>query len=180
MKTIVSLVPVGDVRQDVLDAAAGGIYEGLGLEVDFRPAVPLPKEAFAEERSQYRAELLLSYLRTLKGTFPLCLGITSVDIYASDLNFVFGIALLKRGLGLVSYARLDNTFYGLGPNDNLLYQRVAKECLHEIGHALGLEHCENPCVMLFANSLMEVDRKPGFYCEQCRYRLKFLLERWSG
>jgi archaemetzincin len=36
-------------------------------------------------------------------------------------------------------------------------QRLVKEAVHELGHAFGLNHCENiECVMHFSNSLQNI------------------------
>ncbi len=174
----VSIVPLGQVRQDVIDAIAGGIYEHLQLEVIFEEKRALPPTFFDPVRGQFRAEDLVRYLRDeIPTSSPLRLGITEADLYAMDMNYVFGISILKQGTSLVSYHRLDNAFYGLPRNDRLLYERAMKESLHELGHAIGLEHCENPCIMHFSNSVMEVDAKPLRFCPECSRRLNLLLGR---
>ncbi len=174
----VSLIPLGQVRQDVIDAIAGGIYEHLQMEVFFEEQQPLPPTFFDPVRGQFRAEDLVRFLRDqVVAASPLKLGVTEADLYAMDMNYVFGISILKQGTSLVSYHRLDNTFYSLPRNDRLLYERAMKESLHELGHAIGLEHCENPCIMHFSNSVMEVDVKPLRFCPECNRRLNLLLGR---
>ena len=174
----VSIVPLGQVRQDVIDAVAGGIYEHLQLEVIFEEQRPLPPALFDPVRGQFRADDLVRYLRDqIPTSSPLRLGVTEADLYAYDLNYVFGISILKQGTSLVSYRRLDNAFYSLPRNERLLYERVMKESLHELGHAIGLDHCQSPCLMHFSNSVMEVDVKPLRFCPECARRLNLLLGR---
>ncbi len=174
----VSLVPFGDVRQDVIDAIAGGIYENLGLEVFFEENQPLPPTLFNSSRGQFQAEDLVRHLRdSISTSSALKLGITGVDLYAMDLDFVFGISILKHGASIISYKRLDNSFYHLPPNHRVLYERVVKESLHELGHAIGLEHCQSPCIMFYSNSVMEIDVKPARFCNSCAGRLNMLLGR---
>jgi archaemetzincin len=51
--------------------------------------------------------------------------------------------------------------------------RVIKEAVHELGHALGLTHCEKSrCVMHFSNSLQDTDFKHYMFCERCNKILK--------
>jgi archaemetzincin len=46
--------------------------------------------------------------------------------------------------------------------------RIVKEGAHEIGHLLGLGHCENrECVMFRPNTLDELDRKKKQLCPIC-------------
>lgn len=81
---------------------------------------------------------------------------------------MFGEAELFGKRALISLARLRPEFYGLPPNKDVLKIRALKEAIHEIGHVLGLIHCENKrCVMSFSNSIIDVDLKDWRYCKKC-------------
>ncbi|ODS39259.1 MAG: hypothetical protein A7316_05990 [Candidatus Altiarchaeales archaeon WOR_SM1_86-2] len=75
------------------------------------------------------------------------------------MNFIFGIASYGRG-AVVSIFRLDSL------------KLIENECIHEVGHVLGLGHCMDYCVMRFSNSLYEAKQKPGYLCEKCKRKLK--------
>ena len=122
--------------------------------------VELPGGAYAPARGQYRAESLLALVSGHGARHVL--AITHRDLFAGDLNFVFGIAA-PRGACLVSTARL------LASADEPLFRaRLLKEAVHELGHTLGLEHCADPgCVMHFSNSLADTDRKGDAWCSRC-------------
>lgn len=147
----------------VVQALAGDLAaRGVATRID--APVPLPASAYAPARGQYRAEPLLAFVRGHGARHVLAM--THRDLFALDLNFVFGIAS-AAGACLVSTARLVE-----GADDALFRARLLKEAVHELGHTLGLQHCPDPgCVMHFSNSLADTDRKGDAYCGRCAARL---------
>jgi len=140
----------------------------------------LEESEYDDVREQYDASRILDrlmYLAKDNEVFRV-LGVLDEDIYASDLNFVFGVAKVpkfrnidKSLVSLISVARLRESYYGKPKNEQLFRERILKEALHEIGHTFGLDHCDNLCVMKFSNSLPETDIKPAGYCNECNLEL---------
>jgi archaemetzincin len=129
-----------------------------------------PQFAFHPERQQYHSTEILAWMHRTAGrdTWRL-LGVTALDLYIPILTFVFGEAQLGNTCAVVSSHRLRQEFYGLPPDDDLLRERVLKEAIHELGHTLGLTHCENySCAMAPSHAVEWIDLKSKTFCLQCR------------
>lgn len=128
----------------------------------FREIIEFKVEnCYDDKRRQYSAECIFEEIsKKIKDIF---LFITDKNMYADDLNFVFGIAKPFRGAIVSIYMLRGDKFLN----------RVKKEVLHELGHVMGLSHCKNYCVMRFSNSVAEVDEKPSHFCEKCERKFEY-------
>jgi archaemetzincin len=155
--------------QQVIREVSPDVEGVLNREVRYFGDIPLPLEAYNPFRSQYNSTLILSSLRRTvvgKGVDYL-MALTSVDLYSSTLNFVFGEAELNGKVAVVSYHRLDGKLLNQG-GKQLFLDRLTKEIVHEFGHVAGLRHCRNPaCVMAFSNHVLDTDRKSKMFCHNC-------------
>ena len=160
------VVGMGCVSPDFLSKLSGIFSAGISFE-----KFGLPKEAFYNESGQWNAEKILNHLKLGGFTADKVLGITDVDIVVRGLNFVFGLSEMNGRNCLISMYRLRPAEQGK-KDEKLFEERVLKESTHELGHSLGLEHCENKkCVMSFSNSIDEVDNKGIRFCENCTKQL---------
>ena len=108
------------------------------------------------------------------------LGVTSLDIYSKDFNFLFGWA--GRSGGIISYHRFKADFNGETPNKERLVERTLKQCLSSAGWIFGLERCTTPtCARAYPNSLIEHDAKELKLCQSCSdgFRKVFSLGKSS-
>lgn len=162
----------------VLIEVASDVEKALNREVRYFGDLPLPSEAYNPFRSQYNSTLILNSLRqvAVKKKVRYLMALTSVDLYSSTLNFVFGEAELNGSVAVVSYHRLDGELLKQG-GERLFLERLTKEIVHEFGHVAGLRHCGNPtCVMAFSNHVLDTDRKSKRFCHSCfRSYERFLL-----
>lgn len=166
------ILPIGTIDSEAVSA----ILQGLGkafprIECNLLKSVmQVPEDAYNQVRRQYNSSQMLAkiteYVRDSGG--DIVLGVTQVDIYASNLNFVFGEAQCPGKLALISLFRLRPEFYGRLPDKRLFYERAVKEAVHEVGHTLGLRHCQDSsCVMFFSNSILDTDAKRATLCKKC-------------
>ena len=164
----IGLRPFGEVPAEIVDALAP-VLEEFG-RVERLPPAPIPSEWFDPTAGKFEADRFLEALRD--EPFDRVLGVTAVDLFAREYNFVFGQARIMGRPAIVSTARLGK------PGSEVLRERLAKEAIHEIGHTLGLGHCTNrECVMWFSNTLQETDRKTRWFCRVCHATVDFTAKR---
>jgi archaemetzincin len=129
-----------------------------------------PRHALDPRRKQHASGVILRWLLENGPAEGKVLGITDRDLFIPILTYVFGEAQLGGRAAVVSTARLYEDVELFGPQ--LFVERLAKEAVHEVGHAFGLVHCASEsCVMRRSPAVREVDEKTSELCEECRARL---------
>ena len=166
----IRIVPLHEVPEKLLKKVREELKVALRMVGEITRVEALPKSILNKFRNQYVSEQVLFFLE--KNYEGRVLGITKEDIYTEGLNFVFGQAKLKGRVALISICRLDPTFFHQPKDEGLLERRVVKESIHEVGHMLGLSHCNRKgCVMTFSNTIGEVDKKTKYLCDMCKLQL---------
>jgi archaemetzincin len=130
-----------------------------------------PRHAFDPRRKQHASGVILRWLLEAGPREGKVLGVTDRDLFIPILTYVFGEAQLGGRAAVVSLARLVEDVELVGPQ--LLVERLAKEAVHEVGHAFGLVHCASEgCVMGRSPAVREVDAKRPDLCAECQARLQ--------
>ncbi len=123
----------------------------------------------------------IEYLRTLCEGMPetISLVLTDWPIGNEETARAFGLAVPNGnsgGAAIVSSFRLVPR--SERHENHELSSRILKECVHEIGHVLGLGHCSNRfCAMSYSSTIAEVDLKDSLYCPMCLLRLT--VSKWK-
>ncbi len=168
----IHLLQIGNIPPQLSSPIAQGIQNSMGMPIRHR-IITLPAQTYDATRGQYHATRLLEFVES--HTLPpqdLVLGLTHVDLFIPILTFVFGEARLNQPSAILSLCRLTPQYYGLPPNDTLTIQRTITEAVHELGHTLGLLHCNQyDCAMHASRTADDIDLKPPRYCPECAQHL---------
>jgi archaemetzincin len=140
---------------------------------------PLFIKGYDRGRNQHNAQKILNDIQDVYtrqyGTAQYLLLVTPHDLFIPGRDFVFGLSRPPLNIAIVSTARLTNGYYGREERDDDAIDRIIKEGAHEIGHLMGLDHCEDPeCIMFLPRTLDDLDRKRKTFCKACRDRLQIL------
>ena len=168
----ISIVPINAIDAGLLTRLALCLEERFLATAVVRAPLAVPKTALNSARAQLFFGSLVGRLTAAYETREdMILGITEFDLYKTSHQFVFGSASEAQRCAVVSLHRLRSEYYGDPGDENALFQRLLKESVHEIGHALGLKHCYNArCAMYYSNSVFDTDNKYSHYCEACERR----------
>lgn len=179
------MVLLGDMSLSFKDTIIAAIKNTYGFKTIFIGKKEIPRSFFIAIKSpRYRADSILRYLKNIKpDTIDYIVGLTDYDISATkkDQN---GNTLEPKSKyedwGIFGYGNVNGpacvvSTYRLKTNQkSLLFERIKKVVIHELGHNLGLKHCKNNrCVMTDAvEKLSTVDEESKELCEECREKIK--------
>jgi archaemetzincin len=130
---------------------------------------------------QYDAMKLIDtiLLKRVPEDAAIYIGVTMHDLFAKDMNFVFGLGSFDKRCGVYSLARYFPEFWGEQATEQTgldALRRSFKVLNHEASHVLGLRHCIfYECTMNGSNSLPETDRAPIHECPICHRKLQWNL-----
>ena len=166
------LLPIGSIDAQLLEWLAQALSEKFRVRTEILSPALDPAFALHSERQQYHSsEILAAMQRYVNSNTWRLLGITQLDLYIPILTFVFGEAQLGGTSAVVSYHRLQQGFYGLPADADLLANRLLVEAVHELGHTLRLTHCQDyQCAKAPSHAVEWIDIKDSGFCEDCLAR----------
>jgi archaemetzincin len=181
--TVVAIQPYDNFDTKYISTVASAVQKVYGFECITLPHKPIPKETITTIKTpRYRADLLLKLLEQTKpDTVTYILGLTKKDISTTKRDQQGNIKEPQEkyrdwgifGLGYMPGASCVASTFRLSTPQNKLTDRLQKVCIHELGHNLGLDHCENKhCVMTdAAESIKTIDQVNVDLCMVCKDKI---------
>lgn len=188
----VSVVPVGKVKSDEVEAALGRAARVLRFPLELKGSLPVPQGIEDRERGQFRAATLLTRLHASlpqlgpgrmigveeggddKPPFApdKVVFVTDVDLFTANSDGVFTALLRTKGLAVVSVRRLREAFYRRSADPGKQRARLTKEIIRASARLIGMPECKTPqCVLAASNMLADLDLKEEKFCRACSQRL---------
>jgi archaemetzincin len=160
---------LSNVDNNLLEALKNRLGPAFGKKVEIRYDIHDLTYAYDPKRRQYVSPRVIARLRRIKkNPGDLILGITDVDLFAPDYEYVYGEAEMASGTATLSLFHLQSKRQKKQTNQYLLEKRVFREAVHELGHLYSLNHCSNPgCVMNTCPCVNDIDKAGQEFCEQC-------------
>jgi archaemetzincin len=167
------LISHGQFERNLLERIASDVKTEFEMPVEISVNYSDLSQFYDPTRRQYDGNRILklmnseSILEAVK-----TIGLFQVDLFIPILSFIFGQAIFRGNVGIVSLYRLKNEQYGLPRNEDVLFDRFRKVIIHELGHTFGLIHCHVPtCVMRSGTYVEDIDQKNHHLCLKCRSEL---------
>jgi len=169
----IDIVPIGEIEDNLILPLQINISQTFKIKTRVRRCQIDLSSVYDALRDQYNSSgLLLQLINDIPSETIKVLGITTVDLFIPIFTFLFGEAQLNGIGALVSIHRLQNEFYGIPEDKELLKNRLIKEAIHELGHTFGLIHCFTlRCVMNTSTYVEEIDQKSSRFCRHCEQKI---------
>lgn len=168
----VHIIPLGKVDNNIIQNVEKSIADFYKIKCIIEKEVNIDSNLLADSKTRLEASKILSHFLSIENR----LIITEKDIAVvnkernSNEWGIFGLGYQPGATCVISTFRLKRN-----ANQQLLYKRLQKVCIHEVGHNLGLTHCNsnNKCLMNDANgSIKQVDLEEIMFCKDCKEKIK--------
>lgn len=164
-KKVVYIQPLGDVKYDYLKLVKSSVESFYHFDCVIKKSTPLTEDLMVKTKTRYSADKILEKFESNDN----CLVLTEKDIATPKGDIpewgVLGLGYRPGTVCVVSTFRMKKNV-----NESVIKDRLIKVALHEIGHNLGLDHCDNNihCLMNDARgTIKQVDNEKIWLCDKC-------------
>lgn len=176
LNEIIAIQPLDDFDMSALNAVTTEISKVYDKHVILLDAIKIPATFINQETNKYSADSILKLLKELKNdTIVEIIGLTNHPIFTTkqlkDTQYlddkIFGMGYQPGNTCVVSDYRFKTS------NQSTYNCRLRNVIVHEVGHNLGLAHCQNiKCIMSTENGRYEnLDLGNTDYCDKCKGKL---------
>lgn len=169
-KKIIYIQPLGKVKKTYLETVKNSIDTFYGFECHIKNEIPLTYDILAASGKRYEASKILNKFKSDDNILIL----TEKDIACVKDNIpewgVLGLGYRPGKTCVVSTFRMKGKI-----SEEKIKDRLKKVTLHEVGHNLGLNHCDYDihCLMNDAKgTIKQVDKEKIWLCQSCKSILK--------
>jgi archaemetzincin len=165
---IIYIQPLGVVRSKYINTVKASVEQFYGFKCEIRKAIPLTKDILANSKKRYEASKILRKFNSKENIFLLMeKDIAWKDTaHKSDEYGIIGLGNRPGTVCVVSTHRLKRN-----ASEQKVMERLEKTALHEIGHNLGLSHCDKTpkCMMNDEKGTIQTtDNELVYLCPNCR------------
>ena len=171
---IINIIPLGEVPIAHLNYVQQSVIDFFHYEVIINPQQSLTPDMKNSPKGRYVADKILKKYNSKNNTLLL----TNVDIVTNDKKRgvnewgVLGLGYRPGTTCVISTFRLNRAKVKVS-NEKFL-ERLKKVCIHEIGHNLGLDHCNmnRQCLMNDVRGVIsQVDMETLDFCKSCKKQI---------
>lgn len=164
-KKIIYIQPLGVVKYEYLKLVEKSVESFYHFECVIKKSVPFTDDLLVKSKTRFSADKILEKFDSNDN----CLVLTEKDIATPKGDIpewgVLGLGYRPGTVCVVSTFRMKKNV-----SESVINDRLIKVALHEIGHNLGLDHCDNNihCLMNDAKgTIKQVDNEKIWLCDKC-------------
>jgi archaemetzincin len=171
----ISIVVIGEFPKKDVEFVQKKLKKFYNCKVNILPKMDIPVSCKVSGLRKYSSVKIVKLLNSkFKNVEGKVVALTEVDICTDrKLNGktfknwgVIGLSLLGTKSCVVSNKRMETNYYG----------KLEKVSIHEIGHSLGIPHCESnsKCLMNDAKGKgSKIDEELLWMCDDCKNKIKY-------
>lgn len=171
----ISIVVIGEFPKKDVEFVQNKLKKFYNCKVNILPKMDIPVSCKVKGLQKYSSVKIVKLLNSkFKNVEGKVVALTQVDICTDrKLNGktfknwgVIGLSLLGTKSCIVSNKRMKTNYYG----------KLEKVSIHEIGHSLGIPHCEthSKCLMNDAKGKgSKIDKELLWMCDDCKHKIKY-------